>query len=115
MKRVLYFGAKNNRCIGDGNNTRIARYASISNLKWVYHPECTKRLILGIIQTVTEANESHRLLADLRRQNGMVKSMACLSICILLILPSVIINDKDYFAKTRLILNFHAHISCKND
>jgi len=40
----------------------------------VYHQECTARLIIGIIRTVTEAYESHRLLADLRRQNGMVKT-----------------------------------------
>jgi len=40
----------------------------------VYRPECTKCLIIGIIRTVREAYESHRLLADLRRQNGMVKT-----------------------------------------
>ena len=34
----------------------------------------TKRLIIGIIRTVTEAYESHRLLADLRHQNGKVKT-----------------------------------------
>ena len=33
---------------------------------------------------------------------------------ILLILTSVIINNKDLL-KTRLILNFYAHISCNND
>ena len=42
------------------------------------------------------------------------KNTAFLSICILLILPSVIINNKDLL-KTRLIFNFYAHISCKND
>jgi len=44
---------------------------------------------------VMEAYESNLLLADLRRQNGMVKNMAFLSICILLLLPSIIINNKD--------------------
>jgi len=37
-----------------------------------------------------------------------------LSICIRLILPSVIINSKDLL-KIRLIFNFYAHISFKND
>ena len=77
----------------------------------VYHPECTKRLIIGIIWKVTEAYESHWLRADLRRQNGMVKRLF-LFICILLILPSIIINNKDLL-KTRLIFNFYAQISCK--
>ena len=44
---------------------------------------------------VTEAYESNRLLSDLRRQNGMVRNHGFLSIHILLILPSVIINNKD--------------------
>jgi len=79
----------------------------------VYHPECTKRLIICIIRTVMEAYESHRLLADLRRQNGMVKTRFFLSICFFLI-PSVVINNKDLL-KTQLIFNFYAHISCKND
>jgi len=35
-------------------------------------PECTKRLIISIIRTGTEAYESNQLLADLRRQNSMV-------------------------------------------
>ena len=38
-----------------------------------HQPECTKHII-GISRTVTEAYESPRLLADLRRQNGMVKT-----------------------------------------
>jgi len=37
-----------------------------------------------------------------------------LSICILLILPSVIINNKDLL-KTRLNINFYAQISCKKN
>jgi len=64
-----------------------------------------------MIQTVTEAYESHRLLADLRRQNGMEKNGFFIP-CILLILPSVIINNK-VLLKTRLIFNFYA--SYKND
>ena len=42
------------------------------------------------------------------------KNTAFLSTSILLILPSVIINNKDLL-KTRLIFNFYAQISCKND
>ena len=59
-----------------------------------HHPECNKGLIIGIIWTVTEAYESHRLLVDLGRQSGMVKIWLFLSICIL-ILPFVIINNED--------------------
>ena len=53
-----------------GNNTRMR---VTHRFEMVYHPECTKRLIIGIIRTVTEAYESRLLIADLRRQNGMVK------------------------------------------
>ena len=60
---------------------------------------------IGIIRTVKGAYKSNRLLADLRRQNGMVKH-GSLSICILLILPSVIINNKDLL-KTRFSTFFH--------
>jgi len=42
------------------------------------------------------------------------KKTRLLSICILLFLPSVIINNNDLL-KTRLIFNFYAKISCKND
>jgi len=51
-------------------------------------------------------------IADMRHQNGIVINTAFLSICILLILPSVIINNKDLL-KTRLNINFYAKISCK--
>jgi len=69
----LYFSAKSNRRYR--RLTEIIRACALRiDLKWVYHPECTKRLIIGIIQTVTEAYELHRLLADLRRKNGMVKT-----------------------------------------
>jgi len=115
-KNVLYVGAKINR-----------RYRRLKEIIRT----CALRIILKfdmglsssmhqtsnnrynpIIRTVTEAYKSHRLLADFRRQNGMVKNRAFLSICILHILPSVIINSKDLL-KTRLIFNFYAHISCK--
>jgi len=46
------------------------------------------------------------------KQHG--KNTTFLSICILHILPSVIINNKDSL-KTQLIFNFYAQISCKND
>jgi len=57
---------------------------------------------------------SNGSLRVLRRQNGMVKNTAFLSICILLILPSVIITNEDLL-NTQLIFNFYAQISCKND
>jgi len=57
-----------------GNNMRMRvthrfenRCTCIQYVRSVYHPESTKRLIVGIIRTVTEAHESHLLLADLRR------------------------------------------------
>jgi len=49
-------------------------------------------------------------LRTLSCQHDMVQNRFFLSICILLILPSVIINNKDLL-KTRLICNFF----CKND
>jgi len=78
-----------------GNNTlmRVTHRLVIS--KGINHLEFTKFLIIGLIRTVTEADESRRLLADLKRQNGMVKARLFLSICILLVLSSVIINNKD--------------------
>jgi len=51
-----------------------------------------------------EAYESHQLL---ERQNGMVTNTAYLPFCILLILPSVIINNKDLL-KAQLTFNFYA-------
>ena len=42
------------------------------------------------------------------------KNTAVLSSCIILILPSVIMNNKDLL-NTRLIFNFYVQISCKND
>ena len=54
------------------------------------------------------------MLADLRHQNGIIKTRLFLSICFFLIRPSVFINNKDLL-KTRLIFNSYAHISCKND
>jgi len=42
------------------------------------------------------------------------KNTAFLCTCILVILPSVIINNKDLL-KSRLIFNFYAHLSCKNE
>ena len=39
-----------------------------TDFKFEMHPECAKRLIIGIIRTVTEAYESHQLLADLLYQ-----------------------------------------------
>jgi len=42
------------------------------------------------------------------------KKHGFLSICIFLILPSIIINNK-YVLKPRLIFNLYAHISRKND
>jgi len=83
----------------------------IQFVRSVFHPECTKCLIIGIIRMVTEVYESHRLLANLRHQNSVVKNTAFLSICICLILPSVIINNKDL--KTRLIFSFYAQFSLK--
>jgi len=74
---------------------------AVSNVRCVYHPEGTKCLIIGIIRTVTEAYESHRLLSrglEAPKRHG--KNTAFLSICILLIFPSVIINNKDLL-KTR--------------
>jgi len=96
-----------------GNNTRKRVTHRFQTLKKVYQPECTKRLIIGIIRTVTEAYQSHKLLPELRRHNGMVKH-GFLSICIHLILPSVIISIKDLL-KTQLMLNFYAQMSCIND
>jgi len=67
---MIYILAR--KAIGDIRDLRKkyahARYASIKKIDMVYHPECTKRLIIGIIRTFKEAYESHRLLADLRRQ-----------------------------------------------
>ena len=78
---VLYFGAQSNRWYRW--LTAILRACALRiDLKWVYHPDCTKGQIKCIIRTVTEAYVSHRLLADLRRQNGMVNT-AFLSFCIL--------------------------------
>jgi len=115
VKKRFYILAR--KAIGDMGDLRKqyahARYASIWNLKWVYHPECPKRLIICIIRTVTEACESPQLRVDLRRQNGMVKT-AFLFICILLILSTVNINNEDLLI-TRLIFNVYAQISCKND
>ena len=42
------------------------------------------------------------------------KNTAFLSICILLIRPSIVINNKDLLT-TRLIFNFYAQLSCKHD
>ena len=86
---------------------------AVSNVRCVYHPEGTKCLIIGINRTVTEAYESHRLLEDLRRQNGMVKHGIFIYLH-----PSYssIRNYQQYrFAKNKLIFNFFAHISCTND
>jgi len=50
------------KAIGDiGNLRKILACVLRIDLKWVYIPECTKRLIIGIIQMVTEADESHLL------------------------------------------------------
>ena len=109
IKCFILFGAKSNRRYR--RLKEIIRTCALRiNLKFknVYHPECTKRLIIGIIRTVTEACESHRFLADMRRQIGMVKTRLFLSICILLIRPNVVINNinnKDLLT-IRLIFNF---------
>ena len=106
---VLYFGAKSNRRYRI--HTEIIRACALRiYLKWINHPECTKHLIIGINRTVTEAYESHRLIAYLRRQNGI----RLFFIDILLIISSAIISNKDLL-KTRFIFNLYAHISCKND
>jgi len=108
-----------------GNNTRMHvthqfEICTLSLYMYSICPQClspriTKCLIKGIIRTVTEAYESHRLLEDLRRKNGMGKNTSFLSICILFILPYLIINKKDLL-KTCLIFNCYAHkFSCKND
>ena len=69
----------------------------------------TKHLRIGIIRTVTVAYESHRLLADL--QNGLLKkNTAFLSICILLILPSVIINNKDLLKHGWVLTYIHKYL-----
>jgi len=71
---ALYFGAKNKSAISETyeNNTRMR----VTHQFEVHHQECTKRLIIGIIQTVTESYESHSLLADLKRKNGIVTHTA---------------------------------------
>ena len=122
MEKCFIFWCEKQSAISEtyGNNTRTRvthrfenRCTCIQYVRSVYHPECTKRLIIGIIRTVTESYESHRLLADLRRQNGVVKKHSFfLPICIFLILPSVIINNKDLL-KTRLIFNFYAQFLVK--
>ena len=76
----------------------------------VYHPECTKRLIIGIVWSLRVTPIAYGLEAPKRHR----KNTAYLSICFFLIQPSVVINIKDLL-KTRLIFNFYAHISCKND
>ena len=65
-----------------------------------YNPNGYKSLQVTLIACGLEATKRHG------------KNMAFLSICILLILPSIIINFKDLL-KARLIFNFYAHISCK--
>jgi len=39
-----------------------------------HHPECTKRIIIGILRMVTEAYESHRLLADFNNNKDLLKT-----------------------------------------
>ena len=124
MKKCFIFRHKKQSAISEtyGNNMRMRvmhrfeiptqQCTCIQYVHSVYHAECTKCIIIGIIWMVTEVYESHRLLANLKRQNGMVKNTAFLSICILLILPSVIINNKDLL-KTWLIFNFYAQFSLK--
>jgi len=74
----------------------------------VYQPECTKRLIIGIIRSLRVTPIACGLEAPKRHR----KKTAFLSICYFLIQPSVVMNNKDLL-KTRLIFNFNAHISCK--
>jgi len=92
-----------------GNNTRIElkfemglspRMHQTSNNR--YNPNDYRSLRVTPIACGLETPKRHG------------KNTAFLSICILLILPSVIINNKDLL-KTRLIFNFYSHISRKND
>jgi len=76
----------------------------------VYHPECTKRLIIGIIRSLRVTPIACGLEAPKQHH----KIAAFLSICFVLIRPSVVINNKDLL-KTWLIFNFYAQLSCKND
>jgi len=77
-KNVLYFGAKSNRQYWRLTEI-ICACALHIDLKFEMglsprkHQTSDNRYMC-IIQTVTEAYKSHRLLADLRRQNGMVKT-----------------------------------------
>jgi len=90
------------------------RCTCIQYVRSVYHPKCTQRLIIGIIRTVSEAYESHRMLADLRRQNGMVKEHGFF-IHLHPSYSSIRNFQQQRFAKTQLILNFYAQMSCQND
>ena len=118
---ILYFGAKSNR--------RYRRLTKIIRALTKIIRACALRIDLKI-----EMYLSHRMHQTSIRYNpngywsllvtpiacGLKapkwhgKNMAFLSICILLILPSVISNNKDLL-KTRLICNYFVHISCKND
>jgi len=94
--------------IGDLRNKNAhARYASIWN---------------GISPRMHQASNNRynpngygslRVTPDLRCQTGMVKTRLFIHLSFL-IRPSVVINNKDLL-KIRLIFNFYAHISCKND
>jgi len=104
VEKCFIFWREKQSAISDtyGNNTRTRvthrfefRCTYIQYVHSVYHPECTKRLIIGIILPVTEPYEPHRLPEDLRSQNGSVKITAFVSICILPTLPSVIIDNTD--------------------
>ena len=92
-KNVLYFGIR-----------RYARYASIwnsSNNR--INPNGYGSLRVTPIARVFEALKTAWYI-----------NTAFLSICIILFLPSVIINYKDLL-KPRLIFTFYAQISCLND
>ena len=90
------------------------RFTCIQYVRSVYHPKCIQRLILGIIRTVTEAYESHRMLADLRAPKRQGKIHGFL-IYLHTSYSSIRNFQQQRFAKARLILIFYAHISCKND
>ena len=88
-----------------------ARYASIWNLKsHRMHQTSNNRYNLNGYGSLRGTPNACRLEAP--KRHG--KKQGFFIYCILLILLSVIINNKDLL-KTCLIFNFYAHISCKSD